>query len=299
MKGARMATLTTITDGTLSATIDAQGAQLMSLRLGEGEYLWQGDERYWARRAPVLFPIVGCLRNDHATSAQGDVSLKRHGIARLYEHAVVDQTPSSVTYELRSTKETRAAYPFDFCLNMTYALDEGRLTQTFKVTNTGGVDLPFTLGGHPAFNVPVPGEEGASFSDYQLVFPEAWTAEVPTIDEQGLHDFAHMNELFRDSDRLQLTHELIDRLLTVVFVDVPGRSVKLVGPAGHGVELDFDGFTYLGVWTATSDAPFVAIEPWVGCATAYDESDVFEEKRGTIVLAQGASCKRTFAMRPF
>ena len=67
----------------------------------------------------------------------------------------------------------------------------------------------------------------------------------------------------------------------------------------HGVEVDFDGFTYLGVWTATSDAPFVAIEPWVGCATAYDESDVFEEKRGTIALAPGESCERSFSIRPF
>ncbi|MBM6675213.1 aldose 1-epimerase family protein [Olsenella uli] len=294
-----MATLTTITDGALSATIDAQGAQLMSLMLDGGEYLWQGDERYWARRAPVLFPIVGCLRNDHAVSAQGEVSLKRHGIARLYEHAVVAQTPASVTYQLASTEKTRAAYPFDFRLNMTYAVADGRLTQTFAVTNTGSVDLPFTLGGHPAFNVPVPGDEGASFSDYELVFPEAWTARVPTIDERGLHDFSRMHELFRDSDRLRLTHELIDRLLTVVFVDVPGRSVKLVGPAGHGVELDFEGFGYLGVWTASADAPFVAIEPWVGCATAYDESDVFEEKRGTIALAPGASCEQSFSIRPF
>lgn len=294
-----MATLTTITDGTLSATIDSQGAQLMSLALDGGEYLWQGDERFWARRAPVLFPIVGCLRGDHAVSARGDVSLKRHGIARLYEHAVVDRTPSSVTYELSSTDATRAAYPFDFRLNMTYALTGGRLTQTFAVTNTGDVDLPFTLGGHPAFNVPVPGEEGAAFSDFELVFPERWTASVPTIDERGLHDFAHMNEVFRDSDRLQLTHELIERLLTVVFVDVPGRSVRLLGPAGHGVEVDFDGFDYLGVWTASADAPFVAIEPWVGCATAYDESDVFEEKRGTITLAPGESCEKSFSMRPF
>ena len=89
-----MATLTTITDSTLSATIDSQGAQLMSLALDGGEYLWQGDERFWARRAPVLFPIVGCLRGDHAVSARGDVSLKRHGIARLYGRPRASPTSS-------------------------------------------------------------------------------------------------------------------------------------------------------------------------------------------------------------
>ena len=166
------------------------------------------------------------------------------------------------------------------------------------MTNTGSVDLPFTLGGHPAFNVPAPGDEGASFSDYALVFPERWTAVVPTIDEAGLHDFSATHEVMRDASRLPLSHELFERLLTVVLVDVPERSVRLEGPAGHGVEVSFDGFDYLGVWTASADAPFVAIEPWVGCATAYDESDVFEEKRGTITLAPGESCEKTFSMRP-
>lgn len=293
-----MGAITTISDGRVQASVDATGAQLMSLRADAGEYLWQGDERFWPRRAPVLFPIVGCLRNDRATSAQGEVRLKRHGIARLYDHAVVSQTPSSVTYELSSTDETRAAYPFDFRLNMTYAVEGGALSQTFAVTNTGEVPLPFTLGGHPAFNVPAPGGEGESFSDYELVFPEPWTAAVPTIDAAGLHDFSKTHELFRGSDRLRLSHELISELLTLVFVDVPGRAVRLVGPSGHGVEVSFEGFDYLGVWTASPEAPFVAIEPWVGCATAYDESDVFEEKRGTITLMPGESCEKTFSMRP-
>ncbi len=294
-----MGAITTISDGSLTASVDAAGAQLMSLRTDAGEYLWQGDERFWPRRAPVLFPIVGCLRDNRATSAQGEVRLQRHGIARLYDHAVVAQTPSSVTYELASSDETRAAYPFDFRLNMTYAVEDGALSQTFSVTNAGDVPLPFTLGGHPAFNVPAPGCEGEAFGDYELVFPEPWTAEVPTIDAAGLHDFSATHELFRDSDRLRLSHDLIARLLTLVFVEVPGRSVRLVGPSGHGVEVSFDGFDFLGVWTSSPEAPFVAIEPWVGCATAYDESDVFEEKRGTITLEPGKTCEKTFSMRPF
>lgn len=293
-----MSELTTISCGSVTATIDSMGAQLMSLSRDGGEYLWQGEESIWPRRAPVLFPIVGVLRGNRATSAQGEVTLQRHGIARLYDHAIVGRTESSVTYELASTEETRAAYPYDFRLNMSYSVADGALAQTFRVTNTGDVTLPFTVGGHPAFNVPAPGCGGESFGDYALEFDEPWTARVPRIDEAGLHDFSNMTELFSDSDRYQLSHDVFERMLTLVFPDVPGRRVRLVGPSGHGVEVAFDGFGYLGVWTASADAPFVAIEPWVGCATAYDESDVFEEKRGMVFLEPGETYEATFSMRP-
>ena len=104
-----MSELTTIRCGSVEATVDSAGAQLMSLRRNGAEYLWQGDPDFWPRRAPVLFPIVGCLRGNHATSAQGEVSLQRHGIARLYDHAVAERTESSVTSELCSPEEKRAA----------------------------------------------------------------------------------------------------------------------------------------------------------------------------------------------
>ena len=150
--------------GRLSAAVDPMGAQLLSLQLDGCEYLWQGDPRFWARRAPVLFPIVGSLRDGRAESAQGPCVMGRHGIARNYEHAVVDRAAdgSSVTFELRDSAETRAAYPYSFKLNMTYAITgEATLSQTFRVTNTGDATLPFCVGGHPAFNVPV----GASPQD--------------------------------------------------------------------------------------------------------------------------------------
>ncbi len=292
--------LTTIKKNGLEATVDSMGAQLMSLKVGESEYLWQGDPDFWPRRAPVLFPIVGCLVGDEAESAQGPVRLKRHGIARLYDHAVAKQADDAVTFELNSTPETREAYPFDFKLNMTYSVDGTSLTQSFKVTNTGDVDLPFTLGGHPAFNVPAPGAEGETFDDYKLVFPEAWTAKIPAIDEAGIHDFNKTTTLFENEREFDLSHAVIDENLTIVLCDVPGNRVSLVGKkSGHGVELEFPGFDYFGVWSASSTAPFVALEPWHGCASAYDESGVFEEKRDTIVLAPGESTELAFTVTPF
>ena len=168
------------------------------------------------------------------------------------------------------------------------------------MTNTGDVDLPFTLGGHPAFNVPMPGAAGESFDDYALVFAKAWSPSVPVIDEKGIHDFGRMTQLMEDSRELALSHELIDRHATLVFHDVPQSRVALVGKrSNHGVELEFPGFDYLGVWTASTEAPFVAVEPWHGCASAYDEGERFEEKRSTMVLAPGQSRELAFTITPF
>lgn len=295
-----MSQLTTICSGDLTATVDSMGAQLMSLTCAGAEYLWQGDPKFWPRRAPVLFPIVGCLKNDEAMSAQGPVCLKRHGIARTREHTIVERSESSVTFQLDSDEATRVLYPFDFRLNMTYSTDGTSLAQRFAVTNTGDVDLPFTLGGHPAFNVPMPGAAGERFDDYALVFAERWSPEVPVIDERGLHDFGRMTRLMDNDRELPLSRELIERHATLVFHDVPKNRVTLVGTrSNHGVELEFDGFDYLGVWTASPEAPFLAVEPWHGCATAYDESDRFEDKRSTITLAPGERAELAFTVTPF
>ena len=295
-----MSQLTTICSGDLTATVDSMGAQLVSLTCAGAEYLWQGDPKFWPRRAPVLFPIVGCLKNDEAMSAAGPVHLKRHGLARTNENSIVGRSESSVTFQLDSDEATRELYPFDFRLNMTYSTDGTSLAQRFAVTNTGDVDLPFTLGGHPAFNVPMPGAEGERFDDYALVFAERWSPEVPVIDERGLHDFGRMTRLMDNDRELPLSHELIERHATLVFHDVPKNRVTLVGTrSNHGVELEFDGFDYLGVWTASTEAPFLAVEPWHGCATAYDESDRFEDKRSTITLAPGERAELAFTVTPF
>lgn len=291
-----MSVITTIRRGPFEASVDSQGAQLMSIKRDGTEYLWQGDPTWWPRRAPVLFPIVGNIRNDRAQSAQGEVHLGRHGLARNYDHAVKEATDDAVTYEFASSSETREKFPFDFKLNMTYRLTDEGLEQHFAVTNTGDVALPYQIGGHPAFNVPVDAVSGEDFTDYRLLFARPWTYSSPTI-EGGLWNLDKRFSLLEDSDTLQLNHRLFD-VDTLMFEDVPDRTVRLEGPQGHGVQLDFEGFDWLGVWSAANDAPFVAIEPWRGCATCSDEDDTFENKRGIDILDPGESSEYYFTIKP-
>lgn len=231
----------------------------------------------------------------------------------------------SVTFELCDSAETRAAYPYGFKLNMTYAITgEATLSQTFRVTNTGDATLPFCVGGHPAFNVPVgaslqdagdgEGEAcggsdaarvplsaaaGEAFEDYVLKFVRPWSCTLPVIGEDGLMSWDNAFECPQGSDTVALTHASFahDALM---FTDVPDSVLTLLGTkTGHGVRVEFPGFPYIGVWSAANDAPFVALEPWSGHTTAHDEDDVFEHKARMTLLAPGETNERTFHLTLF
>ena len=225
----------------------------------------------------------------------------RHGIARLFDHEVVSNDGKKVVFELTSSEKTKEAYPFGFKLNMEYEVDGTSLTQNLPSDEYRGRRATVYPWRTPRLQRPrSPAPTTSRFEDYKLVFAEPWCAKTPKIDEAGLHDFSEMTTLFEDAREMDLSHAQIEQLLTLVFCDVPNYRVSLVGKkSGHGVELEFPGFDYLGVWTASVDAPFVAIEPWHGCADAYDESGKFEDKRDTIELAPGCETELAFTITPF
>lgn len=299
-----MSEIISISSNSLTASIDTMGAQLMSLRKGESEYLWQGDSNWWPRRAPILFPIVGVLKDSKAQSAEGTISLARHGLARLNQFEVVEQSASSVTLQLKSTEETRKAYPYDFELKLIFSVDGDTLTQSYKVTNPANVVLPFTLGAHPAFNIPIPGVEASSLDQYHLLFTRSWTSYGPSITDEGLCDYTTPQRLIVDSDTLPLSWELIDREKTITLEDVPDRRITLAANAEassetHGIQIDFEGFDYLGIWSAAPGCPFVALEPWCGIADTVDTDGVFEHKPGMISLEPGQSIAKPLNIKVF
>lgn len=299
-----MSEIISISNDSLTASIDTMGAQLMSLRKGESEYLWQGDSNWWPRRAPILFPIVGVLKDGEAESAEGTISLARHGLARLNQFEVVEQSASSVTLKLQSTEETRKAYPYDFELRLIFSLSDDTLTQTYEVTNTGNVVLPFTLGAHPAFNIPIPDVEASSLNHYHLLFTHSWTSYGPSITDEGLCDYTTPQRLIVDSDTLPLSWELIDREKTITLENVPDRRITLAASTeapseAHGIQMDFEGFDYLGIWSAAPGCPFVALEPWCGIADTVDTDGIFEHKPGIMFLEPEQSITKTLSVKVF
>ncbi len=278
--------------GGFTAAVDSLGAQLVSLKGPEGfEHLWVGDPKYWTGHAPVLFPIVGALRNGRARIGGEWFEMGQHGFARRREFSLESREENRVSLVLRDSEETREQYPFPFLLRVSYTLTGGSVETRFTVENPGQADLPFAIGGHPGFNIPV--DEDAAFEDYTIRFEKPEDQSCPAIDlSQALIDPSACSYELHGTE-IPLAHSLFyhDAL---IFEDLNSHKVQIVNKkTGRGVEMDFSGFPLLGIWSAQNDGPYVCLEPWIGCATRTDEGDDFEEKHRLIFLPAGE--KREYA----
>lgn len=280
-----------ISTSQIAVDLTTTGGTLASVRdLASGtEYLWGGDPEYWAGQAPICFPICGGLREGRATTADGrEVSMARHGIVRKREWQLESCDESHATMLIASDDETRAQFPFDFELRARYAVDGRTLSVSYDVANSGDEELPFFVGGHPAFRCPF--AEGDAFEDCYLEFERPESCTVATsLPDSGLADVNERHELFDGTRELALRHDLfhVDAQLCD---QLESRRVRLLSHrSAGGLEVSFADFPYLVIWSASNDAPFVALEPWTGLSTCLDEGDVLEEKRNVQRLAPGAS----------
>lgn len=288
-----------IKNATASAKADTSGAELRSFKREDGqELLWQGNMKYWGGQAPVLFPIVGALRNGKVKIEGKWYEMGRHGFARRMEYEIADQCEDSVSLKLSSGEASKVYYPFDFCFTVNYRLSDSSLTTEFIVENTGDKIMPFAVGGHPAYNVPIlPGEE---FEDYRIEFGKTENQKCPVIDlKECLIDFSKSEFGIENSNIIELKHELFYKD-ALVFSDLNSDEVRIVSSkSGHGIAMDISEFPMLGIWSCVNDGPYVALEPWTGCATAVDEDDNFESKRGMTFLKPGEKQSFAFTTRYF
>ena len=288
-----MADSVTLRSDTLAVVVAAAGAELQSITDAQGgEWLWDGDPRWWTGRAPILFPTVGVTAGGIARFDGRDYPLGKHGFARDSRFAIVAKDDDMATFRLEADDRTRAVYPFDFRLDVTYALGGNTLTTTAEVRNLGDAPMPAGFGFHPALRWPLPGTAAAR-TDHFVRFDADEPEPLRAITGEGLFAAApratpvHDNELHLHDDLFAHDALVWDR---------PNSRGLYYGVEDHpGVRVDFAGMPMLGIWTKPG-AGYLCIEPWHSHADEEGFAGDFADKPGVVTIAPGDAVQFAMAL---
>jgi len=274
-----------LNNDSLDVTIESLGAELRSIRKknDNAEYLWQGDPRHWNRRSPVLFPIVGTVKNNQYIFEGKTYTLGIHGFARDKQFELISKEENLILFQIEENVETLKIYPFRFNLKIEYRLDANRLKVEYRVLNTDKKRIWFSIGGHPGFNCPL--EPGTVWSDYFLEFekPEHLYRYVPV---KGLIAGGEIVPL-KQGRILPLSPYPFQDSTLIVKDPKSGRISLKSDRTKRSVIVEFPGFTYLALWNRSEQAPYVCIEPWMGTADPVDSNQEFTTKEGLLSLDPG------------
>jgi galactose mutarotase-like enzyme len=273
-----------LSSGDLTAEVDPLGAQLSTLRDRAGrDLLWGGDPSVWAGRAPLLFPTVGALAGGHYRLGSATYALPRHGFARVKRFDVVDTSSGAVTFRLKADGASIQVYPFDFELDVHFALDGPTLSVTTSVRNLGDGDMPASIGYHPGFRWPLP--FGRPRSSHFIEFAMDEPDPVRRLNAAGL--------LTSERHPTPISHRCLtlgDALFqddVIIFDQIRSRHVTYGADQGPRIRVSYPDAPYLGIWTKPQ-AAFICIEPWHGVADPEGFAGDFRTKPGVFTVTAGA-----------
>ena len=286
-----------ISSENLTATINDQGAEIVKIHsiTKNIDYLWDGNPAVWPKTSPVLFPVIGGLKEDTYTYDGIKYKLGRHGFCREKVFKVTEQTKSVITFTLESDASTLAVYPFAFKFSVKHEIKDNQLFVSYIVENTDSKPMLFSVGAHPGFNVPI--HKTSGFKDYYLLFSGVENAERFPINKEGLIENKSV-PLLVNTDRMLLTNELFYND-AIVFKTLKSTSISLLcNTSENGLKYTFHGFPYMGIWQP-KDAPFVCIEPWCGLGDTVGSSYALEEKEGIVTLPVSETFVRSWDIEFF
>lgn len=272
-----------INNNSVYISVDTHGSELRSLCDVHGvEHLWQGGDK-WLGQSPVIFPIVSKTQNGNYIYDGKEYTMPLHGFAASSDFKVAEKRSDLLVLRLTDNAKTREMYPFKFTLDMRYELHDNSLTVRYVVTNNDEKPMPFALGGHPGFRVPL--EEDEKFEDYYLKFDSAEnvTLMLKRIGTEG----EKKPVVFLDgTDRWQLQHDIF-HCGVLVLDNLKSRGVNLCSSvSGRGLRMEYEDFDILSVWQQ-NDADFLCLEPWTSANTCAAPNEKLENILGMRILAAG------------
>jgi len=266
---------TTISNSTLKASIKHAGAELFSIKDTQGnEYIWEGNPDFWGKHSPVLFPIVGTLKNNTYKIDEKEYHLPRHGFARDMEFSLIEKTENKAVFSLKSSEETLEKYPFEFELQLIYTLNESSLNLEYKVINNGNKKMPFSIGAHPAIALP------NNFENYAFQFEKEENLKYYLLENDLISSKTKVLET--KNNLVPLNYELFKND-ALIFKTLESKSLTILNDSKPYVKVDFKDFPSLGIWTK-ENAPFVCIEPWIGYSDTEENTGDLYKKEGILIL---------------
>lgn len=277
--------------------VESLGAQLCSLvhKSKHKEFLWQANPEFWAFHSPVLFPVVGnCIQNKILVDGI-EYPMKRHGFARHSEFKLIESKDQKLVFSLEYSNESLEIYPFRFTLRVEYILLGKQLEVRFEVVNKDNKPVLFSLGAHPAFNVPL--NEDETYSDYYIEFEEDEDLKQELFNDSGF--FTGTSKPFTLINRKLGLNETLFNDGALVFKSLNSRKLILKSLSSpDSVELNFKDFNSLGIW-AIPGVPFVCIEPWLGYADSEGNLQEFKYKEGIITLERDNTFNAAYSIAIF
>lgn len=279
---------TIISNSYISVIINHKGAELISVQKVDTkrEFFWEGNPIFWGKHSPILFPIVGTLKNNSYNYNSKRYELSRHGFARDMDFTVKSQSENEVVFSLLSDETTLESYPFDFELQVTYLLNANELIITYEIFNNDSKTLPFSIGGHPAFAL------NGEFENYSLKFE----------DNENLNSYLLETDLLSDETipinlkekLLPLTYSLFEND-ALIFKTLKSKEIQILENKIPFLNFKFKDFPNFGIWTKMN-APFICLEPWAGYADTLESNGNIMEKEGIQKLESNESKRYTFSM---
>ncbi|MNQ63592.1 Aldose 1-epimerase [compost metagenome] len=279
---------TTISNSTLKASIKHLGAELSSLKNSQNkEFIWEGNPDFWGKHSPVLFPIVGTLKNNTYRVNGKEYQLPRHGFARDMEFQLINKRENSATFSLKSNTETLKKYLFEFELQLIYTLNESTLDIQYKVINKSESKMPFSIGAHPAIALP------ENFESYALKFEREEVLKYYLLENDLI---SNKTEVLETTNSLVLLNYKLFENDALIFKTLTSNSLTILENSKPYIKVDFEDFPSLGIWTK-EQAPFICIEPWLGYSdTAVNSGDLFE-KEGILILDANQTFTSKFSIQ--
>lgn len=264
-----------------------KGAELVSAKFNGIEKMHDG-ESFWNRHSPILFPIVGKLK-DGKTQIDGNVyEMGQHGFARDMEFEEIGEN----SYLLKSNGETKSKFPFEFELYVSYEVTKNILTTKYKVINKDTKNMVFGLGGHPAFACEY------SSGKYRLEFEDIEDEiEFYQLENGLVKENPENSKRFLRENRIFLDRKIFEND-AIIMKNLHSDDIYLKTETKTILGFNFKGFPYLAIWSKP-DAPFICIEPWFNTADKVNASGVFEEKEDLINLKPEEKFEAQYSVKFF